>query len=614
MKRIYYSIIPMLLVLVSSNLLLAQETETEDPFSDYSYLWEDPKAKAKEEKRKQKEELKRQKELEKLRKQGLLPDSTEATNEIDSTNDLNLATIPADTIPADSVSDDFSIEQDTLKTEDVTNTEDIANDSTITETPVENLYSEETEEEVEPNLSTAIEERKKEDKRKEKKAREAVPIKDFRSGMTESSGGSFNGGFTFTQIGGQNYVGMVLSPEFKIWKLGVGLNVPILYGLDDKSIRTEIFEDGVGAARLIRYIRYGVQKKDPVYARVGELSGTMIGFGGLVNNYTNTTSYEKRKVGLHFDVNWKGFAGLEGLYSDFDPTSSNLLVTRPYVRPLAFSGIPIVKTFELGAVYATDKDQTEIPTTDSTFTTYSFTENGVSAFGIDAGVTVLSIPFIQIDLFSTWNKLNMTSPALTDSLQSVFDANGTETLSDGYEDGSGFSVGLNFRFNFIADLLSTDLRIERLSYSEHYLPQFFDANYELQKDARILSLGNAQKMSGIYGSLTGHILDKVRLGGSLLLPDEVSASSPAVVMVHADAERLADKVSIHANYIKGNLDDLSDAFTFDERSLAKVRFIYHMNKFLAAGVDYYWAFALAEDGSYKVTKYVSPYFGVSIQF
>ena len=90
----------------------------------------------------------------------------------------------------------------------------------------------------------------------------------FRGGMGgPPSGGSFNGGFTFTQIDDQYFVGLTLNPDFAIGKVGVGLNIPILYGLDDQKIRTEIFEDGVGAARLITYIRYGVQKKDHVYVK-----------------------------------------------------------------------------------------------------------------------------------------------------------------------------------------------------------------------------------------------------------------------------------------------------------------------------------------------------------
>jgi hypothetical protein len=105
----------------------------------------------------------------------------------------------------------------------------------------------------------------------------------------------------------------------------------------------------------------------------------------------------------------------------------------------------------------------------------------------------------------------------------------------------------------------------------------------------------------------------VQLGGSILLPDDVSETAPAVVRLNADVDRLGDKVSIHGSYVKGNLSTLKDAFKLDERSLAKVRFIYHLNRFLAAGVDYYWAFAPTADGSYKATQYISPYFGVSIK-
>jgi hypothetical protein len=281
---------------------------------------------------------------------------------------------------------------------------------------------------------------------------------------------------------------------------------------------------------------------------------------------------------------------------------------------LSFTSIPVARTFEFGVTFASDRDQTQIPTSDSTFTTYDFTEGGISAFGIDAGITVLSIPFIQIDAFFNYSRLNLLDGGLNDTISStpaVFDS---QPMEDGYQQGSGISAGLNFRFNFIANLLSTDVRIERLSYTDHYIPQFFDANYELNKDAKILTTTSAGEMSGIYGSLQGQILQVVQLGGSLLLPDEISATSPAVVRLNADIDRLADKFSLNASYIKGNLTNLSDAFTLDQRSIAKVRFIYHMNRFLAAGVDYFWAFTPTADGGYEATRYISPYFGLSINF
>ncbi|VXD11866.1 hypothetical protein [Marinoscillum sp. 108] len=572
----------------------AQDTE-EDPYADYSYLWEDTKKKKKKKKKNDAPEVK------------TVPDYEPVQPEEEA-----IYTPPADPLidesPVDSLQQEEELRLDSLEEapqEEVQYPVDSL-DKPIEKEPLEELNEEEYQE---------IEKAPKE--KKERKDRSgAPPVQDFRSGMgTESGGGSFDGGLTVTQIDDQYFVGLVLNPEFSIGKVGVGLNVPVLYGLDDQSIRTEIFKDGVGAARLITYIRYGVQKADPVYVKVGQLNNTMVGFGGLINNYTNSTSFEKRKVGLHYDLNVKGLAGIDGVYSDFSPGSFNLFAIRPYVRPMAWTPIPIVRTFEFGATIVRDKDQSKIVTSDSTSTSYLFTRNGIGAFGLDMGVTLLRVPFIQIDLFATYSKLNVTSEVLTDSLESNYaTTNEPSIMSDGFENGSGASVGINFRFHFIADILSTDVRIERLNYSDHYLPQFFDATYEINKDARIYALGGAEKMSGFYGSLTGHILKKVQLGGSLMIPDDVTEATPATVRVNADLDRLADKFSFHGSYIKGNLTDLGDTFKFDERSLAKLRVIYHLNKFLAAGFDYYWAFTPTADGGYKPTKYVSPYFGVSVQF
>ncbi|MEQ8879942.1 MAG: hypothetical protein RLQ12_09935, partial [Cyclobacteriaceae bacterium] len=554
------SLLSLCFIIYLFGLVQPAVAQEEDPFADYSHLWED--------KKKKKKKKKKEEQIDQVTVEETSPTETAPTPQ----------TLVADTVPP---------------SEPEINTyaaDSIPPDNTVSE-PVQEPQPEIEEPEPEEELAEDLTEEEK--PKKEKKVREnrdLPPVQDFRAGIPSGENkGSFTGGFTFTEIDGQYYVGLVLSPEFSLGKVGLGLNVPVLYGIQSNSFRTEIFKDGVGVARLIRYLRLGNQKRDPIYFRVGELSSAMIGFGGLINNYTNTTSYEKRKLGIHYDLNYRGLVGIEGLYSDFNPASLNLFAIRPYTRPLAQSGIPIVRTFEIGGQYILDKDQTAIPTSDSTSTTYQYTQDGVSAFGLDAGITLLSIPFIQIDLFTTYSKLNVANQAVKD------------TLGDGFSSGSGFSTGLNFRLNFIADLFSTDIRIERLNYTKNYLPQFFDASYEINKDAKILSLNGAPKMSGIYGSLQGHIAHKVQLGGSLMIPDEISDEAPAVVRLNADLERLGDKVSLHANYIKGNLATLKDAFTFDENSLAKVRFIYHMNKFLAVGMDYFWAFAPADDGSYKAT-------------
>ena len=445
---------------------------------------------------------------------------------------------------------------------------------------------------------------------------------DFRGAsvkdITESK---FEGGLSYTNIGGENYVGLTLNPELSIWKLGVGVDVPLLVNLDDGSFRSEVYKNGTGFLRLIRYVRFGRQKKDPIYVKWGELNNTMIGYGGLINNYSNAISQERRKVGLHWDVNFnEGMFGIEGMYSDLDPKSLNLLALRPYVRPFSKMPIPIVSTIEVGFTYIQDRDQTiqrnARRVNDSTFEdrVYAYTEPGISAFGFDMGVTLLKIPFVKVDGFAQWSKLNVKS----DTLDAYFALDTvTTTLSDGFKNGSGMSFGINARFNFIANIFMMDLRIERLWYDEHYIPQFFDANYEIDKDRRIELLGGTEKKAGIYGNLQGHILNMIQVGGSLMIPDEIDANNPAMLIGNADLDNLMDKFSLHGRYQKGNLADLSDAFKFDENSQVKLRVAYHVNDFLRAGVDYFWTFVrVEEDGvtKFKADGIVSPYFGFSMTF
>ena len=609
MKILYTSILYLLSSFwIIANAQIVDSTKIkEDPYSDYSHLWEEETTS-----KKKKKKVKEQKPSEPVKQEKVVTDTSNNAGE-----DVSVDSAPekVSVIEASYPTDSLPKSKKTVTTDTIPKQIPVVTDTTIREQP----SMEEDAQQLDTEVVQEDSKQKKEKKKKESSGFSLSSLErvdsDFRSAPNggSSGGGNINGGVTFTQIGDQYYAGLTLQPEFSIWKIGVGLNVPILFNLQDQTFRSEIFEDGVGIARSITYLRFGVQKKDPIYVRVGELNGIMIGFGGLINNYTNSTSFEKRKVGAHYDFNFKGLLGVEGMYSDFDPTSSNLLVTRPYIRPLGFLSIPIVRTLEIGASFVRDRDQTAIPLSDSTSTTYSFTQNdGVGAFGIDAGINLLSIPFVNIDAFFNYSRLNLTNGGLQDTLSAIGNPAGS-LLENGYEDGSGSSYGVNFRFNFIADVLKTDIRIERLNYSEHYLPQFFDFSYELNKDARILATTGAEQKSGIYGSLTGHILQTIQLGGSLMIPDGVSEESPAVVQVNANAERVADKFSLQGTYLKGNLADLSDAFKLDERSIAKVRLIYHVNKFLAAGLDYYWAFTPLGDGSVEATKYVSPYFGVSIK-
>jgi len=407
-----------------------------------------------------------------------------------------------------------------------------------------------------------------------------------------------------TQIGDETYVGLRIRPEIVIKKFGIGLDIPLIFNAQDGSFRTEEYLNGVGLARIIRYVRYGVKKKDPVYVRLGDITGTYLGFGGLVNNYSNSASFERRKIGLSWDILIKKKYGIEGFYSDIDFTSPNLFGLRPYAKPLVgVIDVPIIKTTEVGFTFVQDKDNTKSQyDEDGNATRSELLDKSVRAWGIDIGWDILKTKIINVKAFAQYSKL-AENAVMKDT---------AKVLGLSYGAGHGRSIGARANMSIGGDFLNLNARLERLWYSENYIPQFFDAIYEINKDQKLFSLITAEEQAGIYGTLTGTILSKIKLGGALLLPDNVSETSPAYIRFDAAATNLANKVSLTGTYMKGGITDMSDALKIDERSLANARLTYKVSKLMVAGVDYRWTFTKKDDGKIEAVNYVMPYFGLSM--
>jgi len=416
----------------------------------------------------------------------------------------------------------------------------------------------------------------------------------------------FSSAFGFARIGGQNYAGVRLNPELRLGKVGIGFDIPVYFSLDNGDLYTDEFKDGTGLLRMISYLSYGRKKKDPVFVKVGQLSGERVGYGSLVNNYNNSMSFEKRKTGISYDICIKKTYGVEGMYSDFNAGSFNLFAIRPYVRPFGASDIPVIKTFDMGFTYVTDKDKSK--RYDESNDINHFLKDGMNAWSVDMGITLVNSSVFNLGWYAHYSQLRKVE---SDSLKTYFTA--PETLAN-YDNGTGMGIGLNANMKVIGNLFKLNARVERLWYSDNYMPQFFDAMYELNKDAKIAQLGRAEKQEGIYGSLNASILDKIIVGGNLLLPDDISETSPAFMQFHLRTKDLFDRILIEGSYSKGNLTKLDDAFTFDENSLALMRFAYKISPILYTGVDYRWAWVKKENGNYKIDNSVMPYVALKFQF
>lgn len=422
--------------------------------------------------------------------------------------------------------------------------------------------------------------------------------------------------FGYTNIGGESFIGLNVMPELQIGKLGIGLDIPIQFNVKNFKIRTDQYTDGVAWLRMIRYLSWGLKKQAPLYVKVGDLMGSYLGYGMLINNYANSISVDKRKIGIDLDYCYKDFIGIEVLYSDVDIRSLNLLGIRPYIKPLSFTGIPIIKTFDIGFQYVTDRDNTgRMLSTDLNAAKNLFVgKSGVTGKAIDMGVTLLNKSMIRLVAFGSAAMLDKNTSSnfqttLTDSVSSGNASPEFIQAASSYDDGYGISAGLDLKFKFLGNVLRLDSRIERLWYTDNYTPHFFDVTYEMNKDARIMSNVTAKAQKGIYGDLGLMVLDKIRVSGGLMLPDHVNAGNPALVRATLDASQISSTILLEGEYIKGGITKLEEAFTLDERSLLSVRAAYRIAKMLHVGVNYHWTWAANTQGQFVPTSYWEPYVG-----
>ena len=111
----------------------------------------------------------------------------------------------------------------------------------------------------------------------------------------------------------QTYYTVNITPEFEVWKLGVGLGFMAQFDEEGK-FREEDWDSPNDYARILRYIRYG-KKGDKIYGKIGALDSARIGNGLIMRNYSNQLDIFNRKVGLVLDLDFC-HAGIETVFSD----------------------------------------------------------------------------------------------------------------------------------------------------------------------------------------------------------------------------------------------------------------------------------------------------------
>jgi len=122
-----------------------------------------------------------------------------------------------------------------------------------------------------------------------------------------SAGAAILDGELHNQIG--------IRPLITIGKLGIALDLSIYLDAEG-NIRKENWDEASDIFEKIYYVRWG-QLGDPLYVKVGAIDNYRLGYGLLMNRYSNTVEYPSViRTGLEIGVDNEGF-GFQGMVNNF---------------------------------------------------------------------------------------------------------------------------------------------------------------------------------------------------------------------------------------------------------------------------------------------------------
>ncbi|MFQ5823797.1 MAG: hypothetical protein ACE5JB_07060 [bacterium] len=375
--------------------------------------------------------------------------------------------------------------------------------------------------------------------------------------------GIFMGGMGLAFIEDETYFVLNLRTELSMGKFGVGVEVPLRLNTNNGELRNEDWNSTYDYFRVLRYIRYGYKHRTPIYARIGTLDTARLGHGFIMNYYTNEAQYDDRKIGLEFDLKFKLW-GFESVVSNFE--RFEIVGGRAYVRPLRNTpNIGLLRKLTFGATIVMDDDPDGTRSTD----------DHVTIGGVDIELPLLYLgPFFS-HIYADYAKIQNY--------------------------GSGQALGIELGLWKLGGLFSMYAKLERRFLGKQFLPSYFDPFYENERFRQMpngpiaktdLLLQRTSKEQGIYGELFGHFLNYIKFLGTFERIDGQKDSGR--LHLATLLSKSVARISARAVYDKTSIEDFEDAFTLDDRSIARIGLGYQVNPFFFIYMDYIWTFQFNE--------------------
>lgn len=307
------------------------------------------------------------------------------------------------------------------------------------------------------------------------------------------------------EISSQNINGTVwnkilLSPIFRVGKFGVGLYLVSYWDgknniydttkwynsyeydfgfVNDTFVVTDFLDD---LFKKILFLSYG-GKGEEVFIRIGSIPDMTLGHGFVMDRYSNMLGFPAvRKIGLQFDLDF-GYWGFESAIADL--SRSRLFGGRIFFRPL-------YGTFVIGNLAIGISGVVDLEPLGSSF------EGNPSVFFVsgDFDFPVVDIGVFSLVLFTDVSKAGIYINDMNQSPYSAIFSSKGYTQGFNLLNGEGISAGIK---GSIISLVPYRIEYRRITGS--FIPSYFDALYDVQRESRLLSLvlSNLPPFNGILG-------------------------------------------------------------------------------------------------------------------
>ncbi|MEE2765863.1 MAG: FecR family protein [Candidatus Neomarinimicrobiota bacterium] len=463
-----------------------------------------------------------------------------------------------------------------------------------------------------------------------------VPKKPFSMGL----------GIGSATLDGVLYNQLALRPEINLWKIGIGLDL-VVYIDNEGNVRTEEWDIENDPSLLldkVLYIRYG-EKSDPLWVKYGSIEGMTLGYGGLMQGYSNMMEFPTvRRVGVNtgFNIGPVGGEFFLANIKDYSRGGTLLGLRAAYTVsegfPLSvginfvsdvnmFSGLKDRDDDSYPDIFDDFPDSTSIwNDTDGDFfpdphegldssrwdidadgdnivdtsdedvalkaTPFSLQDNkaGVTGWAIDIGYPIFSNSIIDLSVYAEFNSLSFPAAVSEDST----------TFNRPDRSGTGLSIP-GIRSSLFGLLhLSMEYRIINGSY----LPQFFDQAYDLN---RVISLSqgtettiwtkdmsvfadssNKWSSSGLFGSANMNLLNLANFIASYArMTNDTDTLNSFNAALTINTDNVPKLTSAMAFYQRNNDDNPFDFKNPSENTVMGYRVGYELSK----GVSLIWEYS-----------------------